>query len=245
MPNPFENPELFVPQSANSPSPTLDPPADHQFAPRVDPRVDQLSGEIGQLRGKLDQVIRHLKQQAAAQAAPQAAPQAGNSPDPQTPYVQVRPDRGYGTTAPRGKHVLRLPSAANAWPYAQGAMFFALILLVIYLSLRQPTDINPDANDMRAAYARSVEAIRNGSNTLATELRALATQARGSAMTNKELGDKLNESIGRAMLAAAEAPMKALDEIKPWNTDVVADRLESAADGFADVAKATERLKRP
>ena len=241
MPNPFENPELFVPPSANSPSATLDPHVD----PRVDPRVDQLSGEIGQLRGKLDQVIRHLKQQAAAQATPQAAPQAANSPDPQPPYVQVRPDRGYGASAPRGKHVLRLPSPANAWPYAQGVMFFALILLVIYLSMRQPTDVNPDANELRAAYTRSVESIRNGSNTLATELRALATQVRGSSMTDKELGDKLNESIGRAMLSAAEAPMKALDEIKPWNTDVVADRLESAADGFADVAKATERLKRP
>ena len=239
-PNPFDNPELFdIPRLQPEPSqPTAPAHAPvhasvAQTAAAYDPRVDQLNADMATVKRNLDVVIKHLKQQARpADPRPTEAPQ-----------VNVRADRVHGATS-SGRHVVRIPSLPNAWPYLQVVAFAALILLVIVLLIRQPVGPQPDANDTRAVYHRNVEAVRTGTATLAQQLRDLAKQTRGSQMTAKEVGDKLNESIGRSLMAAAEAPLKSLDDINPWNTDVMADRLESAADAYDDVAKSTERLKR-
>jgi hypothetical protein len=241
MPNPFENPELFGisgdPLADASPSaPGYTP------APARDARVDSLASDVESLGKKINTIIAHLKkQEQIREQRPQ--PTFTTQPVPPEP-VHIRTEDARARTA-RKPYTIRLPQTKNAWPYFQVVAFVALSLAVVFLLFRGQPDPGSEDNQLRAAYTRSVQAVKAGSQSLSVDLMDLAKQVREQQLSQEKLDEGLKSSIQRAMLIAGEGPMKALNEIQPWDPQTVAGRLESSADAFGDIAKSIERLKAP
>lgn len=186
-------------------------------------------------------VVSHLRSQS-----PKHEPKPEPIPEIRTGRVT---ERSKPTASP---YTIRLPSPSlsGAWPLLQRVAFIALIVAVVYLLFRQSDPIDTNTNELKATYSRSVEAIRVLANNQSLDLRETAKAIReaaaaGRVMPKEDLFKAIQDSTRRAMLAAGEGPLKALDTIDPWNADVVADRLDSSADAFEDVAKTIERLKKP
>jgi hypothetical protein len=237
-PNPFENPELFLSEPTGLPSnPGPSTAGPSTAAPATDPRVDQLSLDVAKLSQNLAVVVKHLKDQAKPkpEAVPEIRPEPKRSKATSSPWTIRLPSPG-------------VPSAGDAWLWVQRLVFVCLVGLVIVLLMRQNPAADDNANELMAAYGRSVEAIQLGTSALAIDMRALATKVRENSTTPMPKADLLKaiqDSVRRATLVSGEGPMKALDQIDPWNSDVVADRLDSSADAFEDIAKTVERLKKP
>lgn len=250
-PNPFENPELFqvpapITRPATSedmfaspqPSPASPPPVS---PPPTDPKVERLTAQVEALTSSMNQVIRHLRSK-----------QADDGTGPKRMAPETTPPRVDTTGGrPRRKpYTVRIPklSLANWFPYLQVLAFLGLTAAVVFLLFRGHGPDDSGQNEVRAAYQRSVTALKLGSETLSTELMTIANDIRKTSdsdtpLTKQQLDGRLTTAIKNAMLAAGEGPMKALDSIDPWDAKIVAERLESSADAFSDAAKALERLK--
>lgn len=251
MPNPFETP-IDSPAST-FPSADVSPTANaSSVETRVQSAIQAQDQKIDQMVGHLQNLTDAVNQLGRRSALPPQQYFQPNGPQPEVVRTSTRPtSRANNQQAPRiqtdrrpgysAKKSASLPKF-DLWKVFNllSIVLLSAVLLVIFFNQRSS---DSEAAQAEAAYQRAVASTRIVASTMATELESLTDDLRNSEMSKEDFDARIKEIAKQVIGNGAEAPLKALDEMKEWDAKAVANRTESASKGYRDIEATIKKLE--